>query len=115
MYPLLAPLIVKSTVAILINIYLVTGDLILLFNYRSYVRLISSDRPGMGKSFYVQQLAQQITKTLGRTSASCTIPIHGPEVTADTVMDFLIHHLVQDPLCSMYHLDIASNVSNYQV
>lgn len=113
MYPLLAPLIVKGTVAI-INIYLATGDLILFFNYRSCVRVISSDRSGMGKSFYVQQLAQQITKTMGRTSASCTIPIHGPEVTADTVMDFLIHHL-QDPLCSMYHLDIASNVSNYQV
>ena len=86
----------------------------IFFNYRSCVRVVSSDRPGMGKSFYVQQLAQQITKTMGRTSASCTIPIHGPDVTADTVMDFLIHHL-QDPLCSMYHIDIASNVSNYQV
>ena len=64
----------------------------------------------MGKSFYVQQMARKITKTMGRTSASCTIPIHGPEVTADTMMDFLIHHL-QDPYCSMYHLDIASNVS----
>jgi hypothetical protein len=68
----------------------------------------------MGKTFYIQQLAQQITTIMGRTSASCTIPMHGPEVTADTVMDFLIHHL-QDPYCSMYHLDIASNVSNFQV
>jgi hypothetical protein len=67
----------------------------------------------MGKSFCVKQLAQQLTTTMGRTSATCTIPIHGPEVTADTVMDFLINHL-QDPCCSMYHLDIASNVSNYQ-
>ena len=63
----------------------------------------------MGKSFYIKQMAQSIKKTVGRTASSYTIPIHGPEVTADTMMDFLINHL-QDPYCSMYHLDIASNV-----
>ena len=48
---------------------------------------------------------------MGRTANACTIPIHGPDVTPDTMMNFLINHL-QDPYCSMYHLDIASDVSN---
>lgn len=108
MHLLLVPLIVKSTITI-IKIILIS--LLWSFHYRSCVRVVSSECPGMGKSFFVQQVAQKITKTMGRTSSSCTIPIHGPEVTPDTLMDFLIQHL-QDPYCSMYHLDIASSVSD---
>lgn len=77
---------------------------------RSCVRAIISDRPGMGKSFYIKQIATSLRKTFGRTATECTIPIHGAEVTPDTIMNFLSDHL-NDPSCSMYHLDIAPNVS----
>ena len=64
----------------------------------------------MGKSFYIQQMAQSLKKKFGKTSAKFTIPIHGPEVTPDTVMNFLCNHL-RDPPNSMYHIDISSDVS----
>lgn len=75
--------------------------------YRSCVRVVTSDRPGMGKSFYIQEMAKTLRK---QARNNYTIPIHGPEVTPDTVMEFLSEHL-QDPSCSMYHLDISSDVS----
>lgn len=55
-------------------------------------------------------MAKTLRKQARKTSCIYTIPIHGPEVTPDTVMEFLSDHL-QDPPCSMYHLDIASDVS----
>ena len=78
--------------------------------YRSCVRVVTSDRPGMGKSFYIQEMAKTLRKQGRKTSYNYTIPIHGPEVTPDTVMEFLSEYL-QHPPCSMYHLDISSDVS----
>lgn len=77
---------------------------------RSCVRAVTSDHPGMGKSFYIHQMTKTLRKKAGKVSASFTIPIHGPDVTPDTVMDSLSDHL-EDPTCSMYHLDIAPDVS----
>lgn len=81
---------------------------------RSCVRVITSDHPGMGKSFYIQQMAESLRATVGKTTAKYSIiPIHGPEVTSDTVMNFL-NKYVEHPPCSMYHVDIASDVSAVQ-
>ena len=78
--------------------------------HRSCVRVVTSDHPGMGKSFYIQEMAKTLRKQAMKTCYNYTIPIHGPEVTPDTVMEFLSEHL-QDPSRSMYHLDISSDVS----
>ena len=42
-----------------------------------------------------------------------TIPIHGPEVTPDTVMEFLKDHM-KDATSTIFHLDIAPTVSYSQ-
>ena len=78
--------------------------------YRSCVRVVTSDRPGMGKSFYIQQMAETLKASQGRESSKYTIiPIHGPEASPDTVMKFLYNHM-DHRSCSLYHIDIASDV-----
>ena len=92
--------------------YLMSCNKLILFKYSSCVRVVMSDRPGMGKSFYIKQMARKLKQSLRRSASKCTITIHGPEVTPDTVMDFLSNHL-RDPSCCMYHIDVASDVSFY--
>ncbi len=69
----------------------------------------------MGKSLYIQQLAKKLKKSIG-SSEVCyvTIPLHGPVVTADKVLE-LLKELLKDhqkrPTCCIYHFEIAQNVS----
>ena len=68
-----------------------------------------SDRSGMGKSLYIKRLADNLALTV-QHSAVVTIPLHGPVVTPDTVLELLQGH-ASDPTCCIYHIDIAPNVS----
>ena len=74
---------------------------------------MTSQRSAMGKSLYVQRLSENLK--LNKKSASetvlVTIPLHGPNVTSDTLLEFFKEHLYQ-PTCCIYHIDIASSVSN---
>ena len=64
----------------------------------------------MGKSFYIQQMAETLKASQGKKSSKYTvIPIHGPEASPDTVMKFLYNH-VDHHSCSLYHIDIATDV-----
>ena len=63
----------------------------------------------MGKSLYVQRLAEQLKKISAAKPVHVIIPLHGPVVTADTVLNFFLDHY-SDPSCCIYHLDIAPNV-----
>ena len=76
---------------------------------RSCVRIVSSHRSGMGKSLYVQRLAEQLKRISTAKPVHVIIPLHGPVVTADTVLNFFLDHY-SDPSCCIYHLDIAPNV-----
>jgi len=76
---------------------------------RSSVRVVASNLSGMGKSLYVKRLSQKL-----RTPQSHVIvPIHGPVVNADTVMESLCKHIpdYSAPPAQIIHLDIASSVS----
>ena len=75
---------------------------------RSCVRVVTSDYAGMGKSFHIKRLAKNLqTCFQGKQATKCNIiPIHGPEVTADSVMELLNKHLQY----SMFHIDIAASV-----
>ena len=75
---------------------------------RSCVRVVTSDHAGMGKSFYIQQLATRLQRSpRGKHAEVChVVPIHGPEVTADTVMELINKHSQS----SMFHIDIAASV-----
>ena len=64
----------------------------------------------MGKSLYIRRRAESLQKKLGQTDAvHVTIPLHGPVVTPDTVLELFKDHL-KKPICCIYHIDIAPNV-----
>ena len=70
-----------------------------------------SDRSGMGKSMYIQRLAEDLRRILRQQEvAHVTIPLHGPAVTPDTVLELFKDHFKR-PTCCIYHIDIAPNVS----
>ena len=79
--------------------------------YSSCVRIVSSDRSGMGKSLYIKRLAQNLAMNLSRTEEAVhvTIPLHGPLVTPDTVLHLFKDHF-KNQTCCIYHIDISPSV-----
>ena len=78
----------------------------------SCVRVVSSYRSGMGKSLYVRRMAEQLELLQMEQSGAdplVSIPIHGPLVSADTVVEFLQEHFDAQQ-CSIFHFDIAPTV-----
>ena len=64
----------------------------------------------MGKSLYVQRLAEKLQKQLKTSEpVHVTVPLHGPVVTPDTVLDLFKEHW-KKPTSYIYHIDVASNV-----
>lgn len=63
----------------------------------------------MGKSLYVSRLAKGLQDHLGVSDVYVTIPLHGPVVTLDSVLELFKDHTM-NPKCCIYHLDIAPNV-----
>ena len=80
------------------------------FSNRSCVRVVSSTRSGMGKSLYVKRMADQLRAHKAVGTVCVTIPLHGPTVSPDIVMEFLKEHLM-DLHCTIFHFDIAPSVS----
>ena len=72
---------------------------------------MTSYRSAMGKSLYIQRLAENLKKTSDISYAPLltTVPLHGPNVTCDTLLRFLKDHM-KHPSCCIYHIDIASSV-----
>ena len=69
------------------------------------------DRSGMGKSLYVRRLAEKLKQRLKQTEVShVTIPLHGPVITPETVLELFQGHL-KKPSCCIYHIDISPSVS----
>ncbi len=77
--------------------------------FSSRVRVVSSTRSGMGKSLYIKRMAASLRQVISSDDIHVTIPIHGPVVTADTLMDCFKEHTGRDN-CTIYHLDIAPRV-----
>ena len=92
------------------NMYLL---IIHIYVYRSCVRVVSSSRSGMGKSLYIQRMTDKLKEKLSSSEdVHVTVPIHGPVVTADMLLDLFENSLDKD-LCTIYHIDIAPSVSMY--
>ena len=74
--------------------------------------MVSSRRNGMGKSLFIQRMANRlgIVANSPAKSIPAVIPIHGPLVTADVVLNFLKEHY-KDEKCKIYHFDVAPSVS----
>lgn len=77
----------------------------------SSVRVVSSERSGMGKSLYIRRMAEQLKTVTKAELADCqvVIPIHGPVVTPDVLLKFLKEHYRKSK-CMIYHFDIAPSV-----
>lgn len=86
------------------------------FTCSSCVRVVFSERSGMGKSLYVQRMAKQLGDKINKCveAVHSVIPIHGPLVNSDVVLSMLKDHY-RDPKCKIYHFDIAPNVSYLHV
>ena len=64
----------------------------------------------MGKSLYILRLAENLQKKLKTSKpVHATIPLHGPVVTPDTILDLFEEHW-NKPTSYIYHIDVASNV-----
>ena len=70
---------------------------------RLSVQIVSSTRSGMGKSLYVQRMAEGI-----RGCKITCIPVHGPDVTSDAIMKLLKDD--EHTNCTIFHIDVAPNV-----
>ena len=73
----------------------------------------------MGKSLYIQQLAMKLKQYIKSNEIYyVTIPLHGPVVTADKVLE-LLKELLKDhtkrPTSCIYHFEIAQNVRYVQM
>ncbi len=81
-------------------------------NFRSFVRFFVSDRSGMGKSLYINRLAEKLKFKLQYSAeiVHVSIPLHGPVVNPDTLLELFKDH-ARNPTCCIYHIDIAPNVS----
>ncbi|XP_035676169.1 LOW QUALITY PROTEIN: E3 ubiquitin-protein ligase rnf213-alpha-like [Branchiostoma floridae] len=82
---------------------------------RSSVRVISSDRPGLGKSLYVQRLAQKLhvkRQPTRRTSCYLKVPFHEAVIDVDSVLSALNkqEQNPEKPTPSIIHLDVSPMV-----
>ena len=100
--------------------YIITDELkfvlIYFVFYSLRVRIVTSERSGMGKSLYIQRLAENLKMKLQLKECGnvhVTIPLHGPVVTPDTVLELFKDH-VDRSTCCIYHIDIAPNVCIYK-
>ena len=79
---------------------------------RSCVRIVTSDRAGMGKSLYIKRLREALETQSSVQPLKVVVPMHGPVVTADTVMKALEKHFGKES-ATIFHLDIAPSVCYY--
>ena len=80
------------------------------------MRAVTSDRTGMGKSLYIQRMKEQLSSKCFGVSSDVIIPVHGPMVTFDSIVQLLKTSFgdkdTDKPI--IFHLDISPNVSRYQ-
>ena len=68
----------------------------------------------MGKSLFIMRMVEQLQMNVRSTKKSCvTIPLHGPKVSPDTVLNYLQKYM-QESTCTIYHLDIAPSVHTHE-
>uniref|UniRef100_A0A1X7TWB5 RZ-type domain-containing protein n=1 Tax=Amphimedon queenslandica TaxID=400682 RepID=A0A1X7TWB5_AMPQE len=79
----------------------------------SYVRVVTSSRAGMGKSLYIQRMKEELSaKKPSNNISDVVIPVHGPKVTFDSVVQSLKQPFEQHDSnqAILFHLDVAPNV-----
>ena len=63
----------------------------------------------MGKSLYIKRLVEKLEDITDNDICEVVIPVHGPKVNADSLVEMLNQHLgVEDPM--IFHIDISETV-----
>jgi hypothetical protein len=76
---------------------------------RSCVRVVSSSRAGMGKTLFVIRMAEKLQAVIPGHNTLITIPVHGPVVTIDSIMESVVPHENRSE-CTILHFDISPSV-----
>ena len=78
------------------------------------VRVVRSNRSGVGKTLYKQRLSKQLRKRLGRRkrSVSVSIPLHCRVADMASIAALLLEHTLEpvETLPRIIHLDISYQV-----
>ena len=76
----------------------------------SSVQLVYSTRPGMGKSLYIKRLTEQYQ--LKQSNNYLCVPIHGPDVTANNIIKYLLKGLQgpEETQLQVIHFDLSHSV-----
>ena len=76
------------------------------------VRVVSSEKPGMGKSLHIKKLADK----LKHKESYCIVPVHGPVVDFNTVMKLLqpFTPSYESPSPQIIHMEIDPEVHSYK-
>ena len=68
----------------------------------------------MGKTLFITRMVEKLQALKPGYKALITIPVHGPVVTTDSIMECLVHH-VGDSDCTVIHFDISPSVSQSNI
>ena len=65
----------------------------------------------MGKSLYIKRLVEKLSDITDRDDGYKVIPVHGPRIDADTLVEMLNIHLdIVTP--TIFHIDVSQTVCN---
>ena len=83
--------------------------------FRSSVRVVRSERAGMGKSLYIQRLEEKLEAKTQHGPHRVIIPVHGPKVTFDSIVQALKYPFEKTTNQDIdhgiiFHLDISPSV-----
>ena len=63
----------------------------------------------MGKTLFITRMAERLQSVVVEGDVHITIPVHGPLVTTDSVMQYLVNHQSTSH-CTILHFDISPSV-----
>lgn len=84
-----------------------------LLSSRSCVRIVASERAGMGKSLYIFRRAEELGSTMSHNRLR-SATLHGPELSRDNAVKVLINASSRDTdiFPYIYHLEVSDRVSS---
>ena len=107
-----------NEIIIFLGLYLLTIAFVVL---RLCVRVVTSNRGGLGKTLYVRRLTDQLQNLVNNDmvvyrdsniSLHVTVPLHGNSTDSSMLVDSLLPHATRAnvPLSRVFHLDVSPSV-----
>ena len=94
---------------------MIIGNVFFVFYYRSRIRIVLSEQCGDGKSLYARRLKDKLQEMLFQKKVDptsvipiITVPLHGPNVTPEDVLDILFQQIE----CNQAKIDTKSTLKH---